>query len=69
MKVVAHYYAEGPEPLLVSLASGGDRLAFSELVRRRQSWLRSFMRRCSRDNSVADDLAQQVFLQAQQVFS
>lgn len=58
------YYAEGPEALVASLAARGDRDAFGELVRRRQSWLRSFLRRCSGNESLADDLSQQVFLQA-----
>lgn len=42
----------------------GDTAAFSELVRRRQSWLRNLLRRLCRDHTLADDLAQQVFLQA-----
>lgn len=46
----------------MNLARGGDRLAFSELVRRHQSALRNFMRRCCKDPHLADDLAQQVFL-------
>lgn len=33
-------------------------------MRRRQSWIRNMMRRLSRDAALADDLAQQVFLQA-----
>lgn len=45
------------------LAGRGDRQAFEELVRRRQSWIRNLMRRLSGDIAVADDLAQQVFLQ------
>ena len=49
---------------MVSLARSGDRQAFNELVRRRQSWVRNLMRRCCRDETLADDLAQQVFLQA-----
>ncbi len=56
------YYAEGPEALVVSLAARGDREAFTELVRRRQPWLRNLMRRFSSDASLADDLAQKVFL-------
>ena len=48
---------------MVTLAKGGDRNAFHELVKRRQSSIRSLMRRCSGDLSLADDLAQQVFLQ------
>jgi RNA polymerase sigma-70 factor (ECF subfamily) len=57
-------YAQGPEALVVGLARTGDREAFAELVRRRQSWIRNLMRRCCGDESLADDLAQQVFLQA-----
>lgn len=42
----------------------GDRAAFAELVARRQSWLRNLLRRLCRDPALADDLAQQAFLQA-----
>lgn len=49
--------------MLVSLARNGDRDAYAELVQRRQPWVRSLMRRCSGDVTLADDLAQQVFLQ------
>lgn len=56
------YYPDCPEPLLVGLARGGDRDAFEELVRRRQSSVRNLMRRCCGDRALADDLAQQVFL-------
>jgi RNA polymerase sigma-70 factor (ECF subfamily) len=52
------------EAAVVALAMGGDRSAFSELVWRRQSWLRNLLRRLSRDPALADDLAQQVFLKA-----
>ena len=58
------YYAEGPEALVVSLASKGDSDAFAELVRRRQGWIRTLMHRCSGDVTLADDLSQQVFLKA-----
>jgi len=58
------YYREGPEALVVSLAMKGDRSAFEELVRRRQVWIRTLMRRCSGDPNLADDLSQQVFLRA-----
>ncbi|MGI9234807.1 MAG: RNA polymerase sigma factor [Woeseiaceae bacterium] len=64
MPVLPGYYAEGPEALVVSLASKGDRAAFAELVRRRQTWIRTLLRRCSGDLALADDLSQQVFLQA-----
>ena len=64
MPVSAGHYAEGPEALIVSLASKGDRDAFAELVRRRQAWIRTLMRRCCGDLSLADDLSQQVFMQA-----
>jgi RNA polymerase sigma factor (sigma-70 family) len=56
------YYPDCPEAYLVSLARGGDTRAFEELVRRRQSSIRHLMRRCCRDTTLADDLAQQVFL-------
>jgi RNA polymerase sigma-70 factor (ECF subfamily) len=49
--------------MIVSLARSGDRSAFAELVRRRQSSIRNLMRRCCTDATLADDLAQQVFLQ------
>lgn len=47
---------------LVSLARTGDRKAFAELVRRKQSAIRNLMRRCCNDYTLADDLTQQVFL-------
>jgi RNA polymerase sigma-70 factor (ECF subfamily) len=50
--------------LIVGLARSGDRHAFAELVRRRQSSIRNLMRRCCGDVTLADDLAQQVFVQA-----
>ncbi len=56
--------SKSPEVLVVGLARTGDRDAFAELVRRRQSWIRTLMRRCCGDITLADDLAQQVFLQA-----
>ncbi len=52
------------EAAVVALAMSGDAAAFCELVRRRQSWLRNLLRRLCRDPTLADDLAQQVFLQA-----
>jgi RNA polymerase sigma-70 factor (ECF subfamily) len=57
-------YAQAPESLVVGLARTGDRGAFAELVRRRQSWIRNLLRRLGGDATLADDLAQQTFLQA-----
>lgn len=48
----------------MGLARNGDRKAFAELIRRCQTWIRNLMRRCCHDITLADDLAQQVFLQA-----
>jgi RNA polymerase sigma-70 factor (ECF subfamily) len=56
------YYPDCPEPFLVSLARSGDRSAFEELVRRRQSQVRNLMRRFCNDPTLADDLAQQVLM-------
>ena len=56
------HYREGPELLIVNLAMRGDRDAFTELVRRKASWLRGLLRRLSGDETLADDLAQRVFL-------
>jgi RNA polymerase sigma-70 factor (ECF subfamily) len=55
---------QAAEAAVVALAIGGDAAAFSELVRRRQSWLRNLLRRLCRDPALADDLAQQALLQA-----
>lgn len=52
--------------MLVGLARKGNRDAFAEVVGRRQTWIRNLMRRCCHDASLADDLAQQVFMQAWQ---
>ena len=57
------HYQDGPEPLLVKLAQNGDEQAFTELLQRRQSWVRNLLRRCCGNVTLADDLAQQVFLQ------
>jgi RNA polymerase sigma-70 factor, ECF subfamily len=58
------YYSRSPESIVVRLARNGDRRAFSELVSRRQAWIRNLMRRSCGDMTLADDLSQQVFLQA-----
>jgi RNA polymerase sigma factor (sigma-70 family) len=55
---------QAAEAVVVALAMSGDGAAFAELVRRRQSWLRNLLRRLSREPALADDLAQQVLLQA-----
>jgi RNA polymerase sigma-70 factor (ECF subfamily) len=52
------------EATVVALAMAGDTVAFDELVRRRQGFVRALLRRLCRDASLADDLAQQAFLRA-----
>ena len=49
---------------VVMCAIAGDDNAYGELVRRRQSGIRQLFRRLCRDPALADDLAQQTFLQA-----
>lgn len=49
---------------VVSLARLGDKAAYSELVRRHQSWIRNLLRRLCGNAALADDLGQQVFLAA-----
>jgi len=56
--------SRSPESVLVGLSRTGNRGAFAELVTRRQAWIRNLMRRCSGDATLADDLSQQVFMQA-----
>ena len=60
------YYPECPEEFLVSIARSGDRAAFEELLRRRQSSIRGLMRHLCNNVTLADDLAQQVFLKVWQ---
>ncbi len=51
--------------LIVSVIVDDDRAAFGELVRRHQSAVRNFLRHLTRhDSALADDLAQDTFLQA-----
>ena len=50
--------------VLVALARRGNDQAFAELVGRHQSKLRNLLRRLSNDPALADDLAQQAFLEA-----
>lgn len=54
------------EATVVMLAAGGDDDAFAELVRRRQAWLRTILRRLCRNPAQADDLSQQAFIAAWQ---
>src|ERR1700761_8104544 len=50
---------------LIARAAAGDAAAFDALVRTHQSRLRGFLRRLSRgDAALADDLAQETFLEA-----
>ncbi len=46
------------------MLSSKDTAAFGELVRRHQSQVRNLLRTLSRDNALADDLAQDCFLHA-----
>lgn len=55
--------ASAAEAVVVALASSGHEAAFDELVRRKQSNVRSLMRYLSRDANLADDLTQQVFVE------
>ena len=52
------------EVAVVALAMNGDDAAYGELVRRRQEWIRNLLRRLTRDDALADDLAQQAFVLA-----
>lgn len=56
--------ASADEPSLVALAMSGDDKAFEELVRRRQGAIRGILRKLSGDWAMADDFAQEAFLQA-----
>jgi RNA polymerase sigma-70 factor, ECF subfamily len=58
--------ASASEVSLVLLAMNGDDAAYGELVRRRQSAVRNLLRRLSRDPFLADDIAQQTFVQGWQ---
>ena len=51
------------EAAVVALAMGGDDDAYGGLVRRRQEQIRQLLRRLCRDAALADDLAQQTFVQ------
>ena len=56
--------ASAPENMVVALARNGDEPAFAELVRRRHAQIRTLLRRLSGNSALADDLAQECFLQA-----
>ena len=64
MRYPADFLQKSPESVLAGLARSGDRDAFAEIVSRRQDWIRNLMRRCCGDAVLADDLSQQIFLQA-----
>lgn len=64
MRLAPDFFAKSPEAVLVGLSRTGNREAFAELVSRRQAWIRNLMRRCSGSAVLADDLSQQVFMQA-----
>ncbi len=55
----------GGDNVLTQRAAAGDAAAFGVLVRQHQSKLRGFLRRLARgDAALADDLAQETFLEA-----
>jgi RNA polymerase sigma factor (sigma-70 family) len=58
--------AAANETAIVLLAMNGDDAAYGELVRRRQDAIRNLLRRLTREASLADDLAQQTFVQGWQ---
>lgn len=57
-------FATFADAAVVTLAMAGNDAAFSEVVARRQSWLRNLLHRLSGNAALADDLAQQAFVQA-----
>ncbi len=69
MSAPVELLGKSPEALLVPMARRGDRDAFAELVRRREPWIRGLMLRCCNDHALADDLAQQAFVQAWQTIA
>lgn len=64
MRLAPDFLSKSTETVLIGLARKGNRDAFAELVKRRQTWIRNLMRRCCGDGVLADDLSQQVFMQA-----
>jgi RNA polymerase sigma factor (sigma-70 family) len=64
-RALPHNALVGADELSVVIcAMAGDDDAYGELVRRRQNSIRQLFRRLCRDWALADDLAQQTFLQA-----
>lgn len=61
---MARSLAELHDLELVALAAGGDRRAFGELVRRHGSAVRVTLRRMGAEPALADDVAQDAFIQA-----
>jgi RNA polymerase sigma-70 factor (ECF subfamily) len=61
---VPHHEAPVAETVLVKRASKGDRGSFAELLRRHQSKVRGLLLRLCGDRTLADDLAQEVFLRS-----
>lgn len=59
-------YGQDSDANLVTLARGGDDHAFTEIIRRRHSKIRQYMRYLSGHADDGDDLAQQVLLRAWQ---
>ena len=64
MRYSSDLLAKSPESVLVGLSRTGNRDAFAEIINRRQTWIRNLMRRCCGNATLADDLSQQVFMQA-----
>lgn len=57
------------EVVLVRAAQAGDRAAFTELVRRRQGWLRALLLQLCGEAAEADDLAQETLVRAWRTLS
>jgi RNA polymerase sigma-70 factor (ECF subfamily) len=66
---VSTNYGDIAEANLVTLAALGDERAFAELVRQRQATVRGLLRRLCGNAALADDLAQDAFVQAWRALS
>jgi RNA polymerase sigma factor (sigma-70 family) len=66
---VSTNYGDIAEANLVTLAALGDERAFAELVKRRQATVRGLLRRLCGNAALADDLAQDAFVQAWRALS